>query len=101
MHMKLLHALTLFATLGLALARDLFSSLGFEASYPAIGAFGLALTTLLIFRGLLPLLAIAILLIMVTFPAAALQQYSLDHDILLAAVLTIVVYPWIRKIAVS
>lgn len=101
MHMKLLHAVTLFATLGLALAKDFFLALGIEATYPVIGAFGLAITTLLIFRGLLSLIAVAILLVMVAFPAELLQQYHLSHDVLLAAVLTIVVYPWIRRIAVD
>lgn len=99
--MKFLHAVTLFATLGLALAKDFFLAFGIEATYPVIGAFGLALTTLLIFRGLLPLIAVAILLVIVSMPAEVLQEYSLSHDLLLAIVLTIVVYPWIRRIAQS
>ncbi len=99
--MKFLHAVTLFATLGLAMARDFFIALGIEATYPVIGAFGLAVTTLLIFRGLLPIIAVAILLVMVAMPANILQEYNLSHDLLLAAVLTIVVYPWIRRIAHS
>jgi hypothetical protein len=99
--MKFLHAITLFATLGLALARDFFLTLGIDATYPVIGAFGLAMTTLLIFRGILPLIAVAILLLMVTLPAERLQELNLSHDLLLAAVLTIIVYPWIRRIAVN
>ena len=99
--MKLLHVVTLFATLGLALAKDFFLALGIEATYPVIGAFGLAATTMLIFRGLLPLVAVAILLVMVAMPADLLLQYHLSHDVLLVAVLTIVVYPWIRSIAVN
>jgi len=97
--MKLLHVLTLFATIGLALARDFFASLGFEASYPVIGAFGLAVATLLIFRSAIVVVAVALLAVMVTLPEARLQEYGLDHDILLAAVLLIVIYPWIRKMA--
>lgn len=97
--MKFLHAVTLFATLGLALARDFFLTLGIEASYPVIGALGLAVTTLLIFRGVVPLLAVAILLVMVSVPGNFLQQYNLSHDLLLAIVLTIIAYPWIRRIA--
>ena len=97
--MKFLHVLTLFATIGLALARDFFSSLGFEASYPMIGAFGLTVATLLIFRSSLVVVAVALLAVMVTLPEARLLEYGLDHDILLAAVLLIVVYPWIRKMA--
>ncbi len=99
--MKFLHAVTLFATLGLALAKDFFLALGIEATYPVIGAFGLAVTTMLIFRGLLPMIAVAILLVMVALPTEALQQYHLSHDLLLAAVLTIIMYPWIRRIAQS
>lgn len=97
--MKLLHVLTLFATIGLALARDFFASLGFEASYPMIGAFGLTVATLMIFRSAVVVVAVALLAVMVTLPEARLQEYGLDHDILLAAVLLIVVYPWIRKMA--
>jgi hypothetical protein len=99
--MKFLHAVTLFATLGLALAKDFFQALGIEATYPVIGALGLAATTLLIFRGLVPLIAVAILLLMVAMPSEVLQEYSLSHDLLLAVVLTIVAYPWIRRIAHS
>ncbi len=99
--MKLLHAITLFATLGLALAKDFFQTLGFEATYPVIGAFGLAVTTLLIFRGIVPLIAVGVLLLMVSMPGDVLQQYNLSHDLVLAAVLTIVAYPWIRRIAHS
>lgn len=99
--MKLLHAITLFATLGLALAKDFFQTLGFEATYPVIGAFGLAVTTLLIFRGVVPLIAVGVLLLMVSLPGDVLQRYNLSHDLILAAVLTIVAYPWIRRIAHS
>lgn len=99
--MKLLHAITLFATLGLALAKDFFQTLGIEATYPVIGALGLAVTTLLIFRGLVPLIAVAVLLLMVSLPGDMLQQYNLSHDLILAVVLTIVAYPWIRRIAQS
>lgn len=99
--MKLLHVITLFATLGLALARDFFQTLGFDATYPVIGALGLAVTTLLIFRGLVPLIAVALLLAMAWLPIDTLQQYNLSHDLILAVVLTIVAYPWIRRIAHS
>ena len=99
--MKLLHAITLFATLGLALARDFFQTLGFEATYPLIGALGLAVTTLLIFRGIIPIIAVGLLLVMVSLPGDYLQQYSLNHDLLLAIALTIVAYPWIKRIAQS
>lgn len=99
--MKLLHALTVFATLGLALARDFFVTLGIEATYPVIGALGLAVTTMLIFRGLVPLIAIGILLLLMWLPPPMLQQYNLSHDLLLAIALTVVAYPWIRRIAHS
>jgi len=97
--MKLLHVVTLFATIGLALARDFFASLGFEASYPMIGAFGLAVATLMIFRSAVTVVAVGVLAVMVSMPEARLQQYGLDHDILLAGVLLVIIYPWIRKLA--
>ena len=95
--MKLLHMLTLFATLGLALARDFFATLGLEASYPVIGAFGLAVATMMIFRSLLAVLAVAILSIMVSLPREVLESRGFDHEMLLALVLVIVAYPWLRR----
>lgn len=97
--MKFLHLITLFATLGLVLARDFFANLGFEATLPMIGALGLAISTLLIFQGILPIIAVAILAVMVRVPEEALQQYRLDHDILLGLALTIVLFPWLRKLS--
>ena len=95
--MKFLHALTIFATVGLALARDFFVKLGFVADYPTIGAIGLAITTFLVFRGILPILGVGILSAMFMLPDETLASYHLDHDILLAAAMLIVLYPWIAK----
>lgn len=96
--MKFLHALTLFATVGLALAREFFLKLGIQADYTVIGALGLGLTTLLVFRGVLPVLGVAILSALVVFNTEYLAGYHLDQDILLAAALLIILYPWIKKL---
>lgn len=96
--MKFLHVVTLFATLGLALAREFFVSLGIEADYTVIGLFGLGLTTLLIFRGLLPVLGVAILTLLLVFSPELLARYHLDKDLLLAAALLIILFPWIHKL---
>jgi hypothetical protein len=96
--MKFLHALTLFATLGLALAREFFVKLGIEADYVLIGALGLGLTTLLVFRGLLPILGVAILTLLLMFSPDSLADFRLDKDMLLAAALIIILFPWIRKL---
>lgn len=95
--MKLIHALTLFFTLGLALVRDFFAEMGFVADLPTIGALGLAVTTLLIFRGIIPLLSIAALLVIIRVPGV-LETYNIDRDIVLAGALCILVYPWISRI---
>jgi K+-transporting ATPase A subunit len=96
--MKFLHALTLFATVGLALAREFFLKLGIDADYTVIGALGLGLTTLLIFRGLLPIIGVIILCMLVTFSPEWLGSYHLDKDMMLAAALTIILFPWIHKL---
>ncbi|MES2604718.1 MAG: hypothetical protein V4603_07250, partial [Pseudomonadota bacterium] len=83
--MKFLHAATLFFTLGLALAKEFFTQLGFHADYATIGLLGLALTTLLIFRGLLPILAVAILAVLVSQSDSTLTMMHMDRQILQAS----------------
>lgn len=95
--MKILHALTLFATVSLALAKEFFAGLGIHADYPTIGALGLAMTTMLIFRSLVAVLAVALLTALVVFSPELLVQYHLDRDVLLAAALTIILFPWINR----
>ncbi len=97
--MKFLQALIIFATIGLAFAHDFLVSLGIEASYTTIAALGLALTTLLAFRGLVAVIAVLILTLLVTVPEDSLAAYSLDHDVLRAVAIVIMLYPWIKKIA--
>jgi hypothetical protein len=99
MMMKLLQALIIFATVGLAFARDFLLSLGIDASYTTIAALGLALTTLLAFRGVLSVIAVLILTALVTVPQEQLLAYNLDHDALRALAIVIMIYPWIKKIA--
>ena len=96
--MKLLHAATLFFTLGLALAREFFLQLGWHADYATIGLLGLAITTLLIFRGWVPLLAIGVLVILIGRSDAALAAWHLDRQYLQAAAVVILVYPWLRRV---
>lgn len=95
--MKFLHALTLFATVSLALAKEFFVRLGLHADYPTIGALGLAFTTLLIFRSVFAVLAVAILTGMILLSPELLVRYNLDRDILLAAALTVILFPWINR----
>jgi hypothetical protein len=96
--MKVLYVLVLFMTLGLALSRDFFATLGYQASYPMIAAFGAALVTQLMHRSSVAILAVALLAVMVTVTRERLESYGLDHEILLALVLTTILYPWIRKV---
>jgi len=95
--MKFLHALILFATIGLALAREFLLELGVQADYAGIGALGLAFTTLLSFRGLLPIIGVGILCIIISFRPDLLASYHLDKDMMLAAALVIILLPWIKK----
>src|SRR5690349_11510398 len=97
--MKLLQALIIFGTVGLAFARDFLQSLGIEASYTTIAALGVALTTLLVFRGVMSVIAVVILTFLVTVPVEQLQAYSLDPDALRALAIVVMIYPWIKKIA--
>src|SRR5688500_15291019 len=99
MMMKLLQALIIFVTIGLAFARDFLVNLAIEASYTTIVAVGVALTTVLAFRGIFAVIAVLILTALVTIPQSELAAYSLDHDMLRALAIVIMLYPWIKKIA--
>ena len=99
--MKFLHAVTVFFTIGLALAREFFGQLGFHADYTTIGLLGLALTTLLIFRGLMPILAVAVLTALISMPDALLVEWSLDRQLLQAAAISITLFPWIRRFLID
>ena len=92
-------ALIIFGTVGLAFARDFLLNLGIEASYTTIAALGMALTTLLAFRGILSVIAVLILTALVTIPQSELSAVSLDHDALRALAIVIMLYPWIKKVA--
>jgi uncharacterized membrane protein len=97
--MKFLQALILFATVGLAFAQDFLVSLGIEASYTTIAALGIALTTLLVFRGIFPIIAVVILTALVTVPENQFASWNLDLDAVRALAIVIMIYPWIKKIA--
>ena len=96
--MKFLHALTIFATVGLALAREFFLKFGIHADYSTIGAIGLGITTLLIFRSILSVLGVALLCVLISLSPEMLESVRLDRDMLLAAVIIVILSPWIYKI---
>jgi hypothetical protein len=101
MMMKFLQAVIVFGTIGLAFARDFLLNLGIDASYTTIVALGLALTTLLAFRGIFSIIAVLILTALVTIPQQQLLAYRIDHDALRALAIVIMIYPWIKKIATT
>ncbi len=99
--MKILHAATVFFTIGLALAREFFNQIGLHADYSVIGVLGLAMTTLLIFRGILPMIGIAILAMLVSQSDATWATLHMDRQLLEAAALTVVLFPWIRRFLID
>jgi len=99
--MKILHIATVFFTLGLALAREFFNQLGFHADYSTIGLLGLAMTTLLIFRGVWPLLSVGVLAVLVSLSDHRLAVMHMDRQMLEAAALTIMMFPWIRRFLID
>ena len=99
--MKILHIATVFFTLGLALAREFFNQLGFHADYSTIGLLGLAMTTLLIFRGIWPLLSVGVLTVLVSLSDHRLAVMHMDRQMLEAAALTIMMFPWIRRFLID
>ncbi len=99
--MKILHIATVFFTVGLALTREFFTQLGFHANYSTIGVLGLAMTTLLIFRGIMPIIGVGILAVLISQTDATLGVMHMDRQMLEAAALTIVLFPWIRRFLID
>ena len=98
---KLLQALALFITAGLVYAKDVFQVFGINADSPLIVAAGLGITTMLMYRSAVSLLAMVLFGLMINLPDETLAYYSLDRDILLAAGITTLILPWIHKMAQS
>lgn len=99
--MKFLHAATIFFTIGLALAKEFFEQIGLHADYATIGLLGIAMTTMLIFRGLVPLLAVAILCVMIGMPDVSFFDIHIDRQVMQAAAITVVLFPWIRRFLID
>jgi hypothetical protein len=98
---KILQAIALFATAGLIYAKDFFRTLGINADSPLIIAVGLGITTMLMYRSTVSLLAMGLFGLLINLPEETLAYYSLDRDLLLAGAITTLILPWIHKMAQS
>jgi hypothetical protein len=98
---KILQAIALFATAGLIYAKDFFQTLGINAESPIIIAVGLGITTMLMYRSTVSLLAMGLFGLLINLPEETLSYYSLDRDVLLAGAITTLILPWIHKMAQS
>jgi hypothetical protein len=98
---KILQAIALFATAGLIYAKDFFRTLGINAESPLIIAVGLAITTMLMYRSTVSLLAMGQFGLLINLPEETLDYYRLDRDVLMAGAITTLILPWIHKMAQS
>ena len=91
--------LVLFSTLGIFVSRVLLIRLGMEPNYLFMALGALVISALLVFRGALLILLVGIMTLGVNLPDDVLLNYGLDKDVLIAALLTMILFPLIYKVA--
>ena len=96
---KVLQAIVLFVIAGFIFAKDALTRAGFEHNTPLIIAVGLGITTMLMYRSLVSVLAIILFGILIKLPDAVLDNYGIDRDVLLACAIATLCLPWLHKMA--
>lgn len=94
---KILQAIVLFATAGILFASQFFEQTGLPREPLLIVAIGLGITTMLMYRSLVSLLAMGAFALMIHLPDATLAAYHLDRQVLLAAAIALLCLPWIQR----
>lgn len=96
---KILEAIVLFLTAGLIFARDFFRQLGLDVGSPVIITVALMVTTMMLYRSIISVVAMVIFVLFVNQPDEALEAMNMDRDVLLACAITILFMPWLRTFA--
>ena len=94
---KILQAIVLFATAGFLLVNQLFDTLGFKPDPLLVIAVGLGITTMLMYRSLVSLLAMIGFALLIRLPDATLAAWHLDRQMLLAGAIALLCLPWLQR----
>jgi len=87
----------LAATLGVALATELFLRFGIQPQFFLLFLSGLFIAMLLVHRGITVLFAVIVLTVSVLQSEQMLITNGFDKDLLMVALLLVVVYPIVHK----
>jgi len=90
--------LVLGATLGVSLATELFTRLGLEPEINKLLIAGMLLTAVVVNRGIGILAAFILLSVAIMQPDQFFLDHGFDRDILLAALLSTVIYPIVQRV---
>jgi hypothetical protein len=94
---KVMQAIVLFATAGVLFASQFFEQTGLPRNPLLIVAIGLGITTMLMYRSLVSLLAMVAFGLLIRLPDVTLAAYHLDRQVLLAAAIALLCLPWIQR----
>src|SRR5437868_2072337 len=94
---KILQVIVLFATAGVLLVTQFFDTLGLQPNPLLVVAIGLGITTMLMYRSLVSLLAMISFGLLIRLPDITLAAYHLDRQMLLAAAIALLCLPCIQR----
>ncbi len=95
---KVLQAIVLFATAGLVIATRASNLFRLGDNPLVIAAFGLGITTMLMYRSLVSLLVMVLFSLLMALPDATLDSYGLDRDVLMACAIALLCVPWLQRL---
>lgn len=97
--MKLVLTLAgVFLCIGLVLAREMLSRFGMESNYLMIAVLALLFTALLAGRSLVLMGMVLVLSIALNLPSDAFGTFSIDQDLLLAALIAVIILPVVHRL---
>ena len=90
--------LILGATLGVSLVSEVFGRFGIQPEATMLVMAGMLVVTVVLNRGIGLLAAFIVLSLAIMQPEQVLQDNGFDRDLLLAALLSVVIYPIVQRV---
>ena len=97
----LVYFAVIFPTLGLAIAYETLARFGLEGNYAIVFAVAFILAVVLLRRNLTVLALVLIGVVAINLPDATLLHYSVDRDLLLAAVCAFILVPSVYELVLK
>lgn len=91
----------IFLTLGLAIAYETLSRFGLENNYAIVFCVAFVLAVILLRKNVKVLALVLIGVVALNLPDATLLSYSLDRDVLLAAVCAFILVPSVYELVIK